>query len=138
MRDAGVSRRGAQPGAGVPAGGPAAGGVPAGRADAGGRLSRAHARTDARAPDARPFARSDARRGGVAMSANRLLAVFGRDFSHNARRVLFWVWIALLVFFAWSLSTGKVRIQSGDSGVGGTKAYVTSEFAVAQLLMILT
>lgn len=72
------------------------------------------------------------------MNPGRFLTVFGRDVSHNARRVLFWVWVALLVFFAWSLSTGKVRIQSGDSSVGGTKAYITSEFAVAQVLMVLT
>ncbi len=72
------------------------------------------------------------------MSARRLLTVFGADFAHNARRSLFWVWIALLILFAWGLSTGKARIQSGDSSVGGTKAFVTSEFAVAQQLVILT
>lgn len=72
------------------------------------------------------------------MSLHRMYAVFGRDLSHNTRRALFWIWVALLVLLAWSLSTGKARIQSGDSSVGGTKSYITSEFAVAQQLMILT
>lgn len=72
------------------------------------------------------------------MSLRRLLAVFGRDVAHNLRRPLFWFWVALLVFFAWSLSIGKARIQSGDSSVGGTKAYITSEFAVTQQLVVLT
>src|SRR4051794_22627163 len=71
------------------------------------------------------------------MSPGRTGAVFVRDLAHNSRRSLFWVWVALVVLFAWSLSTGKVRIQSGDSSVGGTKSTITSEFAVAQLLVIL-
>jgi ABC-type Na+ efflux pump permease subunit len=72
------------------------------------------------------------------MNPRRFGLVFGRDFSHDMRRALFWIWVALLVFLAWSFSTGKVRIQSGDSAVGGTKAYITSEFAVAQQLIVFT
>ncbi len=45
---------------------------------------------------------------------------------------------AILVLFALMMSTGTARIQSGDSGVGGTKAYITSEFAVTQLLAVLS
>ena len=37
----------------------------------------------------------------------------------------------LLLFFAWTFSTGAVKISSGDSSVGGTKAHITSEFGVA-------
>ena len=70
------------------------------------------------------------------MSIRRLSMVFGRDFSQNTRRSMFFIWLALLVLIAWGLSSGKVRIQSGDSSVGGTKAFITSEFAVAQLLVI--
>ena len=36
------------------------------------------------------------------------------------------------------MSTGTMIIQSGDSSVGGTKAWITSEFAVAKQLSILT
>ena len=72
------------------------------------------------------------------MSFRRLALVFQRDFYHNVRRPMFWIWIGLLLLMAWGLSSGGVRIQSGDSSVGGTKAHITSEFAVAQLLTIFT
>lgn len=71
------------------------------------------------------------------MSLRRFSTVFGRDMAHNSRRLVFWIWVALLVFFTWSLSSGVARIQSGDSSVGGTKAFITSEFAVTQILVIL-
>ena len=71
------------------------------------------------------------------MSWKRFSLIFGREFTHQTRRSMFFLWVALVVFFAWSLSTGKVRIQSGDSSVGGTKAFITSEFAVAQFLVLL-
>ena len=44
----------------------------------------------------------------------------------------------ILVLGAWGMSTGTMIIQSGDSSVGGTKAWITSEFAVAKMLSILT
>ncbi len=75
-------------------------------------------------PDARPIAglprRIRNRRGGGGLDEPpAILAVFGRDLSQNSRRSMFFIWVALLVFMAWSLSSGKVRIQSGDSSVGG-------------------
>ncbi len=70
------------------------------------------------------------------MSLGRLWLVLGRDVAHNSRRVLFWIWILLLFLLTWGLSAGNVRIQSGDSSVGGVKAHMTSEFAVTQVLMI--
>ena len=54
------------------------------------------------------------------------------------RRPLFWIWTMILVLGAWGMSTGTLIIQSGDSSVGGTKAWITSEFAVAKQLSILT
>jgi ABC-2 type transport system permease protein len=70
------------------------------------------------------------------MSLRRLWAVCARDLAHNASRSLFYIWVLLLIFLTWGLSAGNVGIQSGDSSVGGTKAITTSEFAVAQLLLI--
>ena len=70
------------------------------------------------------------------MSVRRLSLIFGRDFALNSRRIMFYIWVALVIFLAWSLSSGKVRIQSGDSSIGGTKSFITSEFAVAQLLVL--
>jgi ABC-type transport system involved in multi-copper enzyme maturation permease subunit len=70
------------------------------------------------------------------MSAARLGEVFGVEFSHNARRPLFWMLILTLALFAFELSNGHATISSGNAAVGGTKAWITSEFAVAQLLTI--
>lgn len=72
------------------------------------------------------------------MSPRRLWLVARADFAYASRRVLFWVWALILILLTWGLSYGVVRIQSGDSTVGGTKAHITSEFAVAQQMMILT
>ncbi len=70
------------------------------------------------------------------MSAQRLALIGSRDLAHNTRRALFWIWIVLLLLISWGMSSGKMRIQSGDSSVGGTKAHITSEFAVTQQLVI--
>ena len=70
------------------------------------------------------------------MSLRRLWTVCRLDLSHNLRRPLYWIWIIVLGFFAWIASEGAMRIQTGDASVGGTKAWVTSEFAVAQNLAI--
>jgi ABC-2 type transport system permease protein len=72
------------------------------------------------------------------MSPRRLFSVLRLDASHNARRAIFWIWILLLILLVWGFSTGSVRIQSGNSAVGGEKAHITSEFANAQFLAILT
>jgi hypothetical protein len=72
------------------------------------------------------------------MSVRRLLSVFRLDALHNSRRALFWIWLIIIVLLVWGLSTGSVRIQSGNSAVGGEKATITSEFANAQFLAVLT
>jgi len=59
------------------------------------------------------------------------------DLDHNLRRPLFWIWMLLVVLVSWGMSTGAMRISSGDSDVGGTKAFITSEFAVAQVITVL-
>jgi ABC-type transport system involved in multi-copper enzyme maturation permease subunit len=71
------------------------------------------------------------------MNLRRIWTIARADLAHNARRVLFWIWVAILFLFAWALSSGSARIQSGDSSVGGTKAHITSEFAVAQQMTVL-
>jgi ABC-type Na+ efflux pump permease subunit len=60
------------------------------------------------------------------------------DIAYHSRRPLFWICVLTLVFLAWGMSTGQMRIQSGDSSVAGTKAWITSEFAVAKQLAPLT
>ena len=63
--------------------------------------------------------------------------VFRQEFSHNLRRPLFWVLILMTGFFAFMLSSGEASISSGDARVGGTKAWITSEFAVTQLMILM-
>src|SRR5262245_56165377 len=72
------------------------------------------------------------------MSARRLGAVFGVEFGHSFRRPLFIIAALLILLTSWGLSTGSVQISSGDSAVGGTKAWITSQFAQTQMMTYLT
>jgi hypothetical protein len=74
-----------------------------------------------------------ARGGGLA----RFAEVFRQELTHDVRRPLFWFLILILGFFSWQLSLGSASIGSGDSRVGGTKAFITSEFALTQLLILM-
>jgi len=73
------------------------------------------------------------------VNLRRLAEVFRLDFSHNLRRPLFWLQILMIGFLTWELSRGSAQIGSGNASVGGSKAWITSEFAVSQLMsMMLT
>ena len=72
------------------------------------------------------------------MNLQRLLAVFKLDLGQHTRRPMFWVWVLLVLFLAWSFSTAEVNIHSGDSSAGGVKAHITSELAISFQLCILT
>jgi ABC-2 type transport system permease protein len=68
------------------------------------------------------------------MSFRRLVEIFWVEFRHAFRRPMFLMPAAILVLSAWGLSSGHMRISSGDSEVGGTKAWITSEFAQTQMM----
>jgi ABC-type transport system involved in multi-copper enzyme maturation permease subunit len=68
------------------------------------------------------------------MSLQRFGAVFGAEFGHAFRRPLFIILGLILALNAFGLSSGSMQISSGDSSVGGTKAWVTSEFAQTQMM----
>src|SRR6185503_13608521 len=72
------------------------------------------------------------------MSPARVWEVFRQEFMHNLRRPLFWFLLLILAFFAMQLSKGNASIGSGDARVGGTKAWITSQFAISQLLIMLS
>jgi len=76
--------------------------------------------------------------GTLGSSLRRFRTVFDGDLAHHARRPLFIVWAVILGLTALLMSRGGMQIQSGDATVGGTKAYVTSEFAVAMQLGVVT
>ena len=69
------------------------------------------------------------------MSLSRTGVVFAEELSRTYRRPLFWFLVFLVLVLTWGLSTGHMQIATGSSTVGGTKAWVTSEFAFARALM---
>ncbi len=74
----------------------------------------------------------------VGSALTRFRTVFLGDLAYHARRPLFAMWALVLAVTAFGLSSGNVRIVSGDASVGGTKAHITSEFAMAMHLAIFT
>lgn len=72
------------------------------------------------------------------MSPRRLFAAFGVEIAHSFKRPLFYIAGAIVALNSFGLSTGNLQISSGDSSVGGTKAWITSEFAQTQTWTYLT
>jgi ABC-2 type transport system permease protein len=70
------------------------------------------------------------------MSPRRLFEVYRTDLRFQLKRPLVWVLVLILAFMAWGLSQGNVHISTGDSDVGGKKAWITSMFAQAQFVSI--
>ena len=71
------------------------------------------------------------------MNAGRVWELFRQELSFHARRPLLWVQLLILGFMMFMLSNGNASISSGDARVGGTKAFINSEFAIAQLMIFL-
>jgi ABC-2 type transport system permease protein len=63
------------------------------------------------------------------VSLRRAWTIAKAELSFDAKRPLFWVWLLVLVLCAWGMSTGSLQIGTGDSSVGGKKAWLTSEFS---------
>ena len=74
------------------------------------------------------------------MSLRRFLLVARSELSYNLKRPSFWIMLLLTGLILWGLSNGGVRIalSSGDSSVGGKKAWLTSEFAMTQVVTIVS
>ncbi len=70
-------------------------------------------------------------------SLKRAAAVFRLELAHTLSRPLFLFLVALLLLLSFGMSRGNVTIVSGDASVGGTKAWITSEFAFAFVLSTL-
>jgi ABC-type transport system involved in multi-copper enzyme maturation permease subunit len=68
----------------------------------------------------------------------RAARVGGLEFSFHARRPLLLVLVLLIGLTTWGLTTGTVRIDTGDQTVGGKRAYITSEHSNALTLCIVT
>ncbi len=76
--------------------------------------------------------------GALGSSLRRFATVFAGDFGHHTRRPLFIIWAVIVGLSALGMSSGVMQIRSGDATVGGTKAYVTSEFAIAMQFAVVT
>ena len=72
------------------------------------------------------------------MNLRRLGATFDIEFRHSFGRPLFVMLAMIIVLTAFGLSSGQMMISSGDSSVGGTKAWITSEYAQTQTMTYLT
>lgn len=70
------------------------------------------------------------------MTGGRLARVFRFDLAWHLRRPLFWIWLGVLALNAWGLSTGSLMISTGEASVGGTEAWITSQFAMSQRMAI--
>ncbi len=66
----------------------------------------------------------------MSAARTRLLTVYRGEASSLLRRPMLWVLLVVLVLVSFGLSNGNLSISSGDTQVGGTKAWVNSEFAV--------
>lgn len=71
------------------------------------------------------------------MSLARTLEIARAELRFQIRRPLMLWMVAILFFLAWGLTTGVVQVDSGDSAVGGTKSWLTSQFAIAYLYSLL-
>lgn len=72
------------------------------------------------------------------MSVRRLRVVAADEFRLTLRRPLVWVLLALLLFLSFGISAGwvQVALASGDAAVGGKKAFLTSQFALTQIVAV--
>jgi ABC-type transport system involved in multi-copper enzyme maturation permease subunit len=70
------------------------------------------------------------------MSLRRLFLVFRTDLAVHVKRPMTWILVVIMGLMVWMLSTGMARIQSGDASVGGSKAWITSEFAIAMTVCV--
>ena len=69
----------------------------------------------------------------------RIWLIARNDFFTYLRRPMIWVWIALVCLAYFGIASGNVRIStSGDSAIGGSKAFVNSEFENARLAAAMT
>ncbi len=68
------------------------------------------------------------------MNLKRLATCAAVEVRNSVTRPLFWFLTLIVFLLAWGLSTGSVQISSGDSTVGGTKAWITSEYAQTQMM----
>ncbi len=71
------------------------------------------------------------------MNFRRLYASFNVEFWHSFRRPLFAMLALIVILTAFGLASGHMQISSGETSVGGRRAWITSEFAQTQTMTYL-
>ncbi len=71
------------------------------------------------------------------MNPRRLYACFSVEFGHSFRRPLFVMLALIVILTAFGLASGHMQISSGETSVGGKRAWITSEFAQTQTMTYL-
>jgi ABC-type transport system involved in multi-copper enzyme maturation permease subunit len=71
------------------------------------------------------------------MNLRRLYAAFSVEFWHSFRRPLFFMLAVVIILTAFGLASGHMQISSGETSVGGKRAWITSEFAQTQTMTYL-
>ena len=61
-------------------------------------------------------------------SLSRARAIVLAELRAQILRPMFWIMVALLLLVSWGLSTGGLTISTGDSSVGGQKAWLNSQY----------
>lgn len=87
---------------------------------------------EASSADARPAAV-----GHEGVSLRRLWLVAGLDLGESLRRPLFWIWALLMAWNGLMMSRGDWLFRSIDTSLGGTKAWVDSEFQTAYVFALI-
>ncbi len=70
------------------------------------------------------------------MNLSRLRTVFSLELRSNLKRPMVWILMGVMLLMTWGLSTGNVTISTGDTSIGGAKAWINSEFSVARILTV--
>jgi ABC-2 type transport system permease protein len=68
---------------------------------------------------------------------SRVRSVYALELGFTLRRPLFWFLLLFAALMSWLMSIDAIQISSGDSTVGGQRAWVTSEFNIAAFLPFL-
>ena len=68
------------------------------------------------------------------MSFQRFRRVLGLELAYTLRRPMVLTLLAVLALLAFGMAGGNVQMSTGDASVGGTKAWITSEFSNAFVL----
>jgi ABC-2 type transport system permease protein len=71
------------------------------------------------------------------MNLARIREIARLEWRFNVTRPLFVFLTLVITLFAWGMSSGDMRVTSGDVTTGGKKAFITSMFSVAQFVTII-